>query len=126
MHLEFSIKSSTHYLKFLRDMIDSLGAELDHKAKMSCSLALVEAVNNAIFHAHKKDPEIWIDISILSEAKRLIMEVKDSGPGFDMPEDELPPLDHDHGRGIFLIKTMLSSVKYIKGKKNILRMEYQL
>lgn len=129
--LKFSIRSSTHYLPFLRRLIsilDKLVPDLkcDHQVKMSCAFALVEAVNNVIFHAHKNDPDKWIDLMVGWQGNRIEMEVHDNGPGFDLPEISVPPVDHVHGRGLFIINSLMGEVEYKRGRSNILRMVYYL
>lgn len=130
-HLEFSIKSSTHSIPFLRGIVRGVkyfirNCDFDHKAIISCELAIVEAVNNAIFHAHQKDPDKWIDIELKQAGTLLEIMVYDYGGGFDMPEDLELPVDEDHGRGLFLIKSMMKNVEYIKDRPNMFKMQYQL
>lgn len=131
MQFDFSIKSSTHYLKFLRQLIASLSqvsgnVQVDHQAVTASSLALVEAVNNAIFHAHGEDLEKWIDISLRLDQKSLKIHVVDYGEGFEMPEEMEPSIMETHGRGIFLIRSLMHDVRYSRGKKNVLEMVYYL
>ena len=131
MRLKFSIKSSTHYLIFLRKFVSifdklSSNKQFDHNAKMKCTLALVEAVNNVIFHAHHKDEDEWIDIAVANSDNKITIEVHDSGPGFDMPEFDVPPVDHTHGRGMFIINSLMNEVKYRRGESNVLKMVYYL
>lgn len=120
----------THAIPFLRAFFAAAGdiipGRIDHKAKMSCTLALVEAVNNAIFHAHKKDPEKWIDLSLdFSEAK-IEMAVHDSGRGFILNGRDVPALEKSHGRGLFLIRSLMNEVTYERNKSNVLKMVYYL
>lgn len=127
MTFKFSIKSSTHYLGFLRRIMAAIGRlapGFDHASIAKCSLALVEAVNNAIFHAHKKNEENWIDISIRLDGTKVIIKVKDTGPGFDIGELSDPPVDSTHGRGLLIISSVMNEVSYVRGKKNVLKMSY--
>lgn len=131
MQLKFSIRNSTHYLGFLRRLVAAAGRMVrglnpDHAAVASCSLALVEAVNNVIFHAHGKDSDQWIDIVINVRNNAIEMDVCDNGPGFDMPELAMPPVDHTHGRGLFIIKSVMHEVAYRRGSRNVLKMVYHL
>lgn len=133
MEINFSIKSSTHYLAFVRKVLPALvyadhAGNIDHKAVSACRLSLVEAVNNAIFHAHKKDASKWIKVSVRISDSQIIMDVVDSGLGFKLSKEyDLPKVDGTHGRGLFLIRSFMADVKYLKQKnKNVLRMTYQL
>lgn len=127
MQLKFSIKSSTRYLDFLRRLMSRAGRlvpgiNFDHAVLMRCTLALVEAVNNAIFHAHREDTEEWINIIITFRDNAVEMQVYDNGPGFEMALVDEPPVDSINGRGLFLIRSMMDEVSYIRGKKNVLKM----
>lgn len=129
MELTFSIRSHTHYISFLRKLISRLdlffpNLRLTHQDKLKCSLAVIEAVNNAIFHAHKKDVEKWIDLKVICKSGKLSFEVWDCGNGFCLPKNiDLPDLTSD-GRGLFIIDSVMNKVEYKRGKKNVLRMEY--
>jgi serine/threonine-protein kinase RsbW len=105
-------------------MLRALGKSENIKEEVlaKCSLALVEAVNNAIFHAHGGDGEKWIEIGIRFDGCRIEMEVADSGAGFEMPPDSDLPLDVTHGRGLFIIRSVMDEVRYRRGRKNVLKM----
>jgi len=74
---------------------------------------LTEAMANAIQHANEDNPakEVHIEISIVSQ--RLIIRVFDFGTGFDVHQyiEPSPPLD-EHGRGIYLIHTIMDEISY--------------
>lgn len=97
--------------------------ELDSNAGRRCSAALVEAVDNAIFHAHNGKAEKKIRIKIKVNSEMVLMEVEDGGPGFDPDNVPPPKLSAVHGRGIYIIKAMMDEVEY---KENILRMTSSL
>jgi serine/threonine-protein kinase RsbW len=120
MRLHFQIKSSTSCLSFVRGIFFATG--LRRAAARACAYAMVEAVNNAIFHAHKCVMDKVIDIHILVGEKRVVMEVGDRGGGFDLDAVPKPSIDQIRGRGIFIIKSLMERVEY---KKNILRMIYE-
>jgi len=130
LKIEFSIRSSTHYITFLRRLISVLNkmrpGAFNCEAKARCAVALVEAVNNAIFHAHGCDEMRWIDISIELKRTSVVMKVADSGKGFTMTEDGMPPIDSNHGRGLFIIKSLMHEVDYTIGWRNVLKMVYYL
>lgn len=120
MYLHFQIRSSTHYLSFLRGLLASLN--LPRAAANKCASALVEAVNNAIFHAHEKDEKMPIDITINVGGGRVAISVKDCGSGFNIETVKPPSIDALRGRGLFIIKSLMSRVDY---KNNTLRMVYE-
>jgi len=88
-----------------------------HELETRCSLAIVEGVNNAIFHAHKKDKEEWIDIKMWVEGKKLFVEIWDYGEGFELSNEADLPIDATHGRGLFIIKSVMDSVSYKRGNR---------
>jgi anti-sigma regulatory factor (Ser/Thr protein kinase) len=100
------------------------GINLDHQGRVSCSLALVEAVNNVIFHAHHQNADEWIDLNVDCNKGKIVFEIHDRGTGFVMPELDIPPLELTHGRGLFIINSLMSEVEYVRGKSNVLRMAY--
>lgn len=125
--LKFSIRSRTHYLKLLRQLLSGLdkvfpGVKIDHEKKMRLAIALVEAVDNVIFHAHKKDPDSLIDIEIIVNSDYVEVSVFDRGQGFEMPDMEDPDVQGVSGRGLFMIRSVMDRVEYVRGKVNVLKM----
>ena len=80
------------------------------KAAADCELALVEACNNLVMHGAARDV---ICLSAEANASHLLLVIRDTTHGFAWPEKaELPNVDEDHGRGIFLIHALMTEVKY--------------
>lgn len=120
--LKFEITSNTHYLPLLREIVRRF---LPPPLRLHCTIALVEGVDNAIFHAHKGKKEKWITIRIKNERPRVEMEVWDSGGGFDLNGIQLPSMYSTTGRGLFLINSLMNEVAYVKDKgRNVLKMVY--
>jgi len=82
----------------------------------SVRLALEEAVVNAIRHGNKADPSKKIHVEYVIDDARLVVNVADEGPGFDL--DSVPDptaeenLEADHGRGILLMRVYMDEVTY--------------
>ena len=80
------------------------------------ALAMREAINNAVMHGNKKDPDKWIEVDMESAGREFIIRVWDEGTGFDQgaltdprcPENLFRP----NGRGIFLIKQFSDRVSF--------------
>ncbi len=88
-------------------------------------LALQEALNNAVLHAHKGDPSKRITVSCLcQEDKGLLLVVHDSGPGFDVNNIPDPTratnIYSSHGRGIFLIRQLMDEVEFQDGGRSVI------
>lgn len=72
---------------------------------MTC---LSEAVNNAIVHGNKLDPEKKVIVNADVEEKRTVWTITDEGDGFDYNNlaDPTAPenLENLTGRGVFILK----------------------
>lgn len=79
-------------------------------------LALIEAAENAIYHGNKKDPEKKVLVSFEKNNKKIILEIKDMGKGFDtsdIPDPTLPEnLEKPNGRGIFIISHLCDKLEF--------------
>ncbi len=91
-------------------------------------VAVTEAVNNAVMHGNRCDPEKRVLISFTAMQDELTVVIEDQGKGFDpdcledprLPENLLKP----SGRGVFLMERLsddmeLKSTK--KGTKAVLK-----
>lgn len=85
-------------------------------------IATLEAVNNAIIHGNKKDPnkEVILDVELKND-NCLVIRVSDNGEGFDfnnLPDPVAPEnIEKPYGRGIFLIKHLTDKcIFHNKGK----------
>ncbi len=95
-------------------------AHLDEVHFHKLLVAATEAVNNGMFHGNKLDPEKKIVIVCQVTDKMLECRVRDEGKGFN--SKKIPsPLDeenllNEHGRGIFLMRTLMDTVEFVKEK----------
>jgi len=128
----FTIRSDTRYLSTLRDWVAAVARVAGHdefprRAVVPCSLALIEAVDNAIFHAHGHKKDLPISVSLALERRRIVMEVIDRGEGIGKPKLPKPDELVTHGRGLFIIHNVMSDVtsKVSKGRHKI-RMVYTI
>ncbi|MEW5797887.1 MAG: ATP-binding protein [Bacteroidota bacterium] len=81
-------------------------------------VAVTEAVNNGIIHGNKNDETKDVTLTCGMRGKTLTVKIKDEGEGFD-PAEIVSPLHDDNllrtgGRGVFLMKSFMQSVKYNK------------
>lgn len=111
----FTIRSDTAYLAPLRAWVDAAFALSGHgrmrgRAMLAVSMALVEAVDNAIVHAHRRRRHLPIGIAIAINTRSVRLTVVDTGRGIgDLPDRE-PRVTASRGRGIFLIRRVMSRV----------------
>ncbi|MBA3899564.1 MAG: ATP-binding protein [Bacteroidetes bacterium] len=79
-------------------------------------VALTEAVNNAIHHGNKGNPDKMVSMSFEAKENSLCFTITDEGPGFDY--DSLPdPTDPENiekpnGRGVFLMRHLADGIEF--------------
>jgi anti-sigma regulatory factor (Ser/Thr protein kinase) len=85
------------------------------------SMALREALANAIKHGNRQDPSKRVTLTIEWEGDQLRVIVEDEGEGFDENaiEDPLAPENRlkTAGRGIFLIRNFMDDVRFESGDR---------
>ena len=87
-------------------------------------LAVEEALVNAIKHGNQLDPEKKVRVGYAVDDDRFDITIADEGPGFN-PADVPDPLDEINierncGRGVFLIKSFMTTVEYRNGGNTII------
>jgi serine/threonine-protein kinase RsbW len=80
-------------------------------------MASEEALVNAVTHGNKESMDKKVEIEFRIGHDLVYMRFKDEGQGF-CPEELPDPRDDDrlecvHGRGVLLIQTMMSEVRYL-------------
>ncbi len=116
--LELRIPSRFEDIDLVDRVTDSLLRFLgfDEQSTERSSLAVREAVANAVEHGNRLDATKPVDIRYAVEGEDLVVQVRDQGQGFDpgalpdplAPENLLKP----KGRGIFLIRTFMDQVDF--------------
>ena len=91
------------------------------------SIAVTEAVNNAIKHGNKEDSTKSIKIVFEVETDRIKIRIKDEGKGFQLEEVKDPRKNEnllkDNGRGILIMKALMDEVKVLSGNEgNVLQL----
>ncbi|MGD0338726.1 MAG: ATP-binding protein [Bacteroidota bacterium] len=104
--------------RFLKKV--NIYAHLDEVHFHKLLVAVTEAVNNGIFHGNKSNPEKKISVVCHVTGEALECRVCDEGKGFN-PVNIPSPLDeknllNEHGRGIFLMRTLMDTVEFVKHK----------
>lgn len=79
-------------------------------------IAVTEAVNNAINHGNRQNPDKKVQLDFVERADRLSFSVQDEGEGFDhnaLPDPTDPEnLEKISGRGVFLMKHLADEVEF--------------
>ena len=82
-------------------------------------IALREALANAIIHGNHQDPGKHVHVRCRCKPDEVSIAVRDEGRGFDinkMPDPTAPPNSGSvHGRGIYLMKTLMDEVRFEEG-----------
>jgi serine/threonine-protein kinase RsbW len=100
--------------EFVFDNIKSLN--FDEGVLSNLSLALSEALSNAMVHGNKLDPKKDVIICLKFSDDELVISIKDEGNGFDpdsVPDPTKPEnILKDSGRGIHIMRSFIEKVKY--------------
>lgn len=91
-------------------------AGLDEDERFHVTMAVREAVVNAVLHGNEYDPSRKIAVGLENTGKSLVFTIADQGRGFT-PEDVPDPLAPENllrgtGRGIFLIRSLMDEVHF--------------
>ena len=114
--------------RLLRKTLRQYLAVVDCRGEDSDALMLCagEAFINAVIHA----PHAPVLVAAWMREDRLVLEVSDEGPGLDVAQvrrDEVPDIEAEHGRGLFLIHQFMDAVHIdSSGCGTTIRMELQL
>lgn len=86
-------------------------------------IALTEAINNAITHGNKLNPNKKVNLDIETYPNELNFIIKDEGDGFDfnnIPDPTLPEnIAKLRGRGVFLMKSLADDVVFEERGKTV-------
>ncbi|MBS1867673.1 MAG: ATP-binding protein [Acidobacteria bacterium] len=85
--------------------------------------ALREALANAVVHGNRASPSKKVHVTCGCDSRGIHIVIADEGGGFQTDAVESPlageNLDADHGRGIFLIRTLMDEVQFQNGGREI-------
>jgi serine/threonine-protein kinase RsbW len=102
--------------KAIDEMTNEMGISQDNYGKILVST--MEAVNNAIMHGNKSNPDKVVDIEIAFKTNVLKITVEDEGQGFrpeEVPDPTLPEnIEEINGRGVYLMSRLSDKLKFSK------------
>jgi len=131
MEVDIKVPNQTRYLSLIGKIGEDIAKELNkysgNKETLAnhINLVLTEAMANAIKYAGAGDLEKMVHICITICSDEIVIRVYDHGQGFDISTIPPPDFDalEDRGRGIFIIKSLMDSVRYKKlAHGNVLEM----
>lgn len=117
-----------HINKVETELLDDVkGSDFPEASVFAIRLAFEEAVLNGLRHGHKDLPGTPVTVSWSVTPDRLVLRVRDQGPGFDvhaLPDPTAPDrLELPNGRGVMLIHSYMTRVSY-NDRGNQVTMEY--
>jgi len=102
--------------------------ELKSIENFTLSIALTEAITNAIIHGNEKDPAKRVFAQALIEPERVVLQISDEGIGFDYKKLTDPTkkenLLKQSGRGIFFVRYFMDEVKFNQVGNQITMVKY--
>jgi len=105
-------------MRRVQNLIDTMSSQnrISTEACGKISVAVLEAVNNAILHGNKLDYSKNVTIRISLDDECFSCDIQDEGEGFDflrLPDPTLPEnIEKTHGRGVFLMNHLADSVRF--------------
>jgi anti-sigma regulatory factor (Ser/Thr protein kinase) len=92
--------------------------------ELGIELALREALNNAVLHGNREDPETKVHIRCrCQQGRELSIVVTDQGKGFDFEKTIRKGIardpDSEHGRGLQLMKAYMDDVHFERGGSEV-------
>lgn len=129
--LHFEILSHPTYLRFLNRFffalakVPSLRLKPPHPFRLT--QILVEAYNNAVFHAHRCVAKKWIGVCVKFYYPHVILEIVDRGSGYNIGNLKSSGNPwRASGRGLAIISGYAKKMwmQRVKGK-NILKVHYE-
>jgi serine/threonine-protein kinase RsbW len=117
------ISSQPESINLVEKLIDEIKQE--HNIHEECYgnmlVAVTEAVNNAIQHGNKYDPDKMVSINYEIDADQISFAISDEGGGFDymnLPDPTDPEnLERPTGRGVFLMKHLADQIIFAENGK---------
>lgn len=106
-----------HFIAKARSLV---GSEIGYFDRLDIGIALHEALANAIVHGNQEDPDKRVYVVCrCTTGGEVSITVQDEGQGFDsdaVPDPTAPEnLLAKHGRGIYLMKTLMDEVRFEQG-----------
>ncbi|MFK7755528.1 MAG: ATP-binding protein [Flavobacteriales bacterium] len=127
---EISFNSVAENIHIVENMIDEICEthNVNEEHYGNILISMTEAVNNAIVHGNKLDPEKQVTVQFHVEGKSLHFTISDEGPGFDyenLPDPTAPEnIEKPNGRGVFLMKNLADDCEF-EDNGRIVKLEFK-
>jgi serine/threonine-protein kinase RsbW len=121
-----TISSTREAIGTAADEILGVAREIgcDEDEVTDISIALREALANAIIHGNSSDPDKHVLVRCYTHAELgMLVAIRDEGPGFDpdhVPDPTRAERIHlHHGRGVFMMRELMDRVMHRKGGREV-------
>ena len=112
------MESTLESVNKAEEMVGQLAAQagFDEDVRDGISMAVREAMINAVLHGNAYDSAKRVNLSLEQNGRELIITIGDEGKGLE-PEEVPDPLAPENlmkqsGRGIFLIRAFMDEVRF--------------
>jgi len=120
LEVDIRVPNQTRYLSLIGKIGEDVARTLKRyhgdrdELAYHINLVLTEAMSNVILHANAEKPECEVHISIAIIEKMMVIRVYDEGEGFEVADAEMEchKTLEEHGRGIFIIRSLMDQVTY--------------
>jgi anti-anti-sigma factor len=108
------VPADVHLLGSVRDQVSEMIAPLGfpESAVFDVKVALGEALANAVRHGSPTDQQGEVRVDVIAYGDRLVLEVSDSGLGFDGVAAEPDDIYASSGRGIRFMHALMDRVEF--------------
>ncbi len=128
--LDVRIPSDVQYIEAIVEEVVLRCAAYSYPRRHLClnvPVALTEALSNAILRGNHDDVMREVRVRADVDSRRLVLEVRDEGSGFDLEactEDPTTPenLLREDGRGLFLMRRLMDQVERFSDDGNVVRL----
>lgn len=116
--IKIQIPAISENIRMIESFIDNSKEkfQLDEDLYGNIMIAVTEAVNNAIKHGCRANPEKSVSLTLMLTENAIKFKIEDEGVGFDyhhLPDPTSPEnLEKPSGRGIFLMKHLADEVDF--------------
>ena len=118
--VSYRMESTLESVNKAEEMADQIASQagMDEDTRGGISMAVREAMINAILHGNAYDPAKRVNLTFEQNGEELIVIVADQGEGF-VPDEVPDPLAPENllkqsGRGIFLMRAFMDEVRFRK------------
>ncbi len=124
-HQQLELPSAIEGIHIMEKLIETICStyKLSEDHYGNILVGVTEAVNNAIYHGNKSDPNKKVHVGFETTPQSITFSVTDEGPGFDfnnLPDPTDPEnLEKPSGRGIFLMKHLADTVTFTDNGRSV-------